>query len=42
MNEKIKTKISPTKKILIGMLFLILIGAVLLKHPISNIERKKY
>ena len=39
MREKRKTKISPTKKLLIGMVFLIFIGALILKHPMSNIER---
>lgn len=39
MKEKIKTRMSPTKKILLGMLLAILIGALLLRLPISNNER---
>ena len=41
MKEKIKTKKSPTKKILVGLLVVILIGGLLLKLPISNVARKK-
>lgn len=40
MKEKVKNKISPTKILVLGMLILILIGAIILKLPISNKEGK--
>ena len=40
MKEKMKNKISPTKILVIGMLILILVGAIILKLPISNKKGK--
>jgi trk system potassium uptake protein TrkH len=36
MNSKTKTKMSPTQVLLLGFLVIILIGAIILKSPISN------
>ena len=40
MKEKRKSKVSPTKILVLGMLVLIFIGAIILKLPISNKEGK--
>lgn len=40
MKEKVKTKTPTTKILLIGIIILILIGAIILKLPISNREGK--
>ena len=41
MKERTKSKMSSTQILLVGMLIIILIGAIILKLPISNQEGKE-
>ena len=40
MKKQIKSKISPTKILVFGMILIIFIGAIILKLPISNKQGK--